>query len=336
MKRLCSIAAALASICAAPSTTAAPLPPPPPVLQPYIHDGHFDPGDYGWLRGYYPGASASDQQAFRAINDWHNACVAASQDQMRTELRELGIPNPSLDQIPPSDPLCSGVSYPRPNQFASFAELQRAAAEARPYADSFLFALRLAEQQSQWGGTVGEQLATRVIPDQMSRRARGERPWGQAPPLSPGADAILNIRLGAAMSEVDATNTAWLKALIAKRGWPTISQAGQTAAANAWLLVQHADADPALQVKALRLMEPLLAKGEVDKSNYAYLYDRVTVNTVGTQRYGTQMTCRAGELVPRPIEDEAGLAKRRADMGLQPMADYLKLMASLPSGCPPA
>jgi hypothetical protein len=101
-------------------------------------------------------------------------------------------------------------------------------------------------------------------------------------------------------------------------------------------VVQHADADPAFQLKALRLMEPLLANGGVDKSNCAYLYDRVMTNTAGTQKYGTQMTCRAGKLVPRSIEDEAGLAKRRAEMGLPPMADYLKLMATLPSHCPAA
>jgi len=334
MKKLLPIAA-LASICPTAPIAAAP-PPPPAVLQPYIHDGHFDPGDYAWLRGYYPGASASEQEAFKAIHEWRKACIEASKDQMRIELRVLGIANPSLENLPPGDPLCSDVNYPFPNQFASFADLQRAATEARPYADSFLFALRLAEQRSQIGATIAEQLAGRAITDQMSRMAWGQRPWSKVPPLSPGADAILSMRLSAAMSEVDRLNTAWLRTVVGKYGWPTISQVGQTAAANAWLLVQHADADPVLQTKALRLMEPLLAKGEVDKSNYAYLYDRVMVNTVGTQRYGTQMTCRAGKLVPRQIEDEAGLAKRRAEMGLQPIADYLKLMATLPSGCPSA
>jgi hypothetical protein len=333
MRKLLSIVGALASICSGPLLAAAPSP--PSVLQPYIHDGHFDPDDYGWLRGFFPGASASDQASFKAISDWRNACVASSREQMRTELQAMGIANPSLDNLPPSDPLCSEVNYPLPNQFASFADLQRAAAEARPYANTYLFALRLAEQQSQREGTLAEQLLGHAIPDQMVRIAWAQRPWGHRP-LSPGADAILGIRLGSAMGEVDHVNTEWLKAIVARHGWPGISQVGMAAAANAWVLVQHADADPAFQLKALRLIEPMLAKGDVDKSNYALLYDRVMVNTAGKQRYGTQMTCRAGKLVPRPIEDEAGLAKRRSEMGLQPMADYLNLMGSLRSGCPPA
>jgi hypothetical protein len=320
-------------MCSGPSLAEAP--PPPAVLQPYIHDGHFDPGDYGWLRGYFPGASAADQTAFKVINDWRKACINAGEEQMRAELQAMGIANPSLNN-PPSDPICSEVAYPLPTQFASFADLQRAATEARPYADTYLFALRLTQQQSQTGGSVAEQLKGHVIPDQMVRIAWEMRPWGNQPPLSPGADAILDIRLGSAMAEIDHVNTEWLKAIVATQGWPTISKVGPAAAANAWLLVQHADADPAFQLKALRLMEPMLAKGGVDKSNYALLYDRVMVNTAGKQRYGTQMTCSAGKLVPRPIEDEAGLAKRRADMGLQPMADYLKLMGSLRSGCPAA
>ena len=332
MRKLLSITGALAFICSGPSLAEAPSA--PAELQPYIHNGHFDPGDYGWLRGYFPGASAADQAAFEAINNWRNACTAASREQMRTKLQAMGIANPSLDN-PPSDPICTDVTFPRPTQFTSFADLQRAAAEARPYADTYLFALRLAEQQSQTGGTLAEQLEGHVIADQMVRIGWAKRPWGSRP-LSPTADAILDMRLGSAMSEVDRVNTEWLKAVVARHGWPSISQVGPSGAANAWLLVQHADADPAFQLEALRLMEPLLAKDEVDKSNYALLYDRLMVNTAGKQRYGTQMTCSAGKLVPRPIEDEAGLTKRRADMGLPPMADYLKLMSSLRSGCPPA
>src|SRR5437764_7244684 len=111
MKKLLTIAVALAAVCPAPSVAVA-SPPPPAVLEPYIHNGHFDPGNYGWLRGYYPGASASDQVDFHAINDWRNACVAASKKQMRAELQAVGVADPSLDNLPPSDPLCSEVIIP--------------------------------------------------------------------------------------------------------------------------------------------------------------------------------------------------------------------------------
>jgi hypothetical protein len=335
VKKLLWIAGALVFGC--PARLLASPPTPPAALQPYIHDGRFDPGDYGWLRGLYPGATAADRANFESVNSWINTCIGSHRDRVRSELQGMGIANPTLDHLPASDPLCSGfASSPDPRLFRSYADLQQKAAEARPYADAYIFEFRTAEQQANRGGSFAQQLEGRAIADQIARVTWGDGPWRNAPSLSPGAKAILNARLGIGMAEVDRGNTEWLKAMIAERGWPAISKSGEAAAANAWLLVQHADADPAFQLKALRLMEPLLAKGDVNKSNYAYLYDRVMVNIGGEQRYGTQMTCHAGKLVPHLIEDQADLAKRRAAMGLQPMADYLKTMESLPSGCPNA
>jgi hypothetical protein len=331
MKMRRTIIAAAACVSAAPSAAAAPAP--PAALQSYIHDGHFDPGDYGWLRGMYPDASAPEQAAFKDILDWQNACRADSQERARRELKAMGIDNPSLDNLPVTDTICSEVNYPLPTKFESFADLQRAAAEARSYADTYLFALRTALREGKRRGSVAEELLGSVIPDQMARASWGEGRWKEAPRLSSAAQTMLNVRLVGAMADVDHENTAFLKWVVDQHGWPTISRDGSSAAANAWLLVQHADADPPFQLKALRLMQPLLAKGEVDKANYALLYDRVMVNIGQKQIYGTQMTCSGGKLVPHPIEDEANLAKRRADMGLPPMAEYLKLLAGLRSSC---
>jgi hypothetical protein len=116
-------------------------------------------------------------------------------------------------------------------------------------------------------------------------------------------------RLGAAMTARDHANTEWLKGIVAERGWPTISQVGEEAAFNAWLLVQHADHDPLFQLRSLRLMEPLVAQGEVTKQNYAYLYDRIMLKLAGKQRYATQVMCRdGGEAAPAA----RGRGERRA------------------------
>lgn len=47
-----------------------------------------------------------------------------------------------------------------------------------------------------------------------------------------------------ATRQVDASNTAWLKGVIARSGFPTPQQVGNQGVSDAWLLVQHADADP--------------------------------------------------------------------------------------------
>src|SRR5215475_3850127 len=124
------------------------------------------------------------------------------------------------------------------------------------------------------------------------------------------------------LSGVDVRNTARLKEVIAKHGWPGKSLVGEDGAFAAWLLVQHADADAAFQKQCLELMKPLLEKGEVNKRNYAYLTDRVLVAEKKPQLYGTQFNSKDGEFIPFPIEDEANVDKRRQAMGLEPLAEY--------------
>ena len=117
----------------------------------------------------------------------------------------------------------------------------------------------------------------------------------------------------------DEANTAWLKAEVAAHGWPTIPKVGKAAAANAWLMVQHADDDPPFQLAMLRLMEPLATRGEVARDNHALLYDRVMLKIVGTQRYGTQWSCESGRWAPSPLEDAKTVDtwRRSAGMGIR-------------------
>jgi hypothetical protein len=49
------------------------------------------------------------------------------------------------------------------------------------------------------------------------------------------------------LQAVDAANTARMKRIVAERGWPGRSLVGDDGAQAAWLLVQHADHDPAFQ-----------------------------------------------------------------------------------------
>jgi hypothetical protein len=92
----------------------------------------------------------------------------------------------------------------------------------------------------------------------------------------------------------------------------------------AWLLVQHADRDVAFQTEMLRILEPLVPARETAQSNYAYLHDRVAVNSGRPQRYGTQGRCTAaGVWEPREVEQPEQLDERRAAVGLGPEADYI-------------
>jgi hypothetical protein len=136
-----------------------------------------------------------------------------------------------------------------------------------------------------------------------------------------------------AMAAVDATNLGWLKQLVAKQGFPTVAQVGRSGVADAFLLVQHADADPEFQASMLAVLESRVAGGGVRKSEVAMLTDRVLVAQGKPQRYGSQyVQAKNGGIAPKPIEDPAHVDERRAAMELPPMALYeCALRASIAS-----
>jgi len=57
---------------------------------------------------------------------------------------------------------------------------------------------------------------------------------------------------------------------------------------NYWLLSQHADLYPDFQKNALETITKHLGK---DNDYYKYLSDRISCNSKGTQKYGTQNIC---------------------------------------------
>ena len=128
------------------------------------------------------------------------------------------------------------------------------------------------------------------------------------------ANAALRDRLQA----VDATHIARIKAIIAKHGWPGWKLVGRDGAQAAWLLVQHADSDHALQVACLALLETAVDARDASASDYAYLYDRVAVAEKRAQRYGTQFNGST----PFPIEAPVTVDARRAEVGLGTLASY--------------
>jgi hypothetical protein len=129
--------------------------------------------------------------------------------------------------------------------------------------------------------------------------------------------------IGAETCRQDSANAAWLDDQIARFGWFDIGAYGEQADTAAWLIAQHNDRNPAFQQRVLAMLEPLAASEGTNPANYAYLYDRVAVNTGRLQRYGTQGRCTAPSVwTPRDIEALDGLDDRREAAGIGPMADY--------------
>jgi hypothetical protein len=103
-------------------------------------------------------------------------------------------------------------------------------------------------------------------------------------------------------------------------GWPGRSQVGPEAAEAAWVIVQHAIAQPSLQRRALELLKAAVQHGDAAALRAAMLEDRIRTLEGKLQRFGTQFDWdAAGQLSPLPMEDPAAVDARRKEVGLGPL-----------------
>jgi len=132
---------------------------------------------------------------------------------------------------------------------------------------------------------------------------------------------VLSLRL----QESEDARLFRVKQILVKYGWPGRTLVGTEGAKAAWLLVLHYDRDVTFQRRALELME-LLPKGEVENTHIAYLTDSVSLREEFNQNqvYGTVLTNENGKLVPKQLFEGVNVDKRRAELGLQPLAEYIR------------
>jgi hypothetical protein len=124
------------------------------------------------------------------------------------------------------------------------------------------------------------------------------------------------------MQAVHDKNAARLTEIIEQYGWPGRDLVGEEGSRAAWLVLQHAIADPALQRRGLVFLQDAVALGEVAAVEAAMLEDRIRFFEGRAQRYGTQFDWdEKGQLNPVPIEDEANVDDRRRLVGLGSLAD---------------
>jgi len=178
-----------------------------------------------------------------------------------------------------------------------------------------------------------EDRAVHVEAKELFRRARTEQLYRTALDydnrvalLGKGASgqdaAELKARLWQKINDADTENRRWLKAVLKRIGWFRVSVYGRAASNTAWLLVQHADQDPAWQKQILRDIKPMVAQGDVSGIDVAYLEDRIAAAETRPQVYGTQGTCEDGGWSPFPIEDPDHVDERRRALGLETMKEY--------------
>lgn len=129
---------------------------------------------------------------------------------------------------------------------------------------------------------------------------------------------------------IDQESTQLIRAMMDQYGWPSYDMIGEDAAKAAWLLAQHADAEPELQERALQLMRPLVEQSQADSKLYAMLIDRVLMNKGEPQIYGTQFAIDdEGVFRPLPVEDFEHIDARRTEMGFGSIKEYADYFSSV-------
>ncbi|MFA4853490.1 MAG: DUF6624 domain-containing protein [Bacteroidales bacterium] len=128
--------------------------------------------------------------------------------------------------------------------------------------------------------------------------------------------------------ETDSLNFLQIKKLFDNYGYLGYDKVGKESSHNFWLLIQHADKYPSFQDSVLTKMKLEADKGNASLLDYAYLVDRVKVNTGQLQIYGTQMKLNSTKTSyeTKPTLEPDKLNEKRKQVGLPPIEDYIKTM----------
>lgn len=88
---------------------------------------------------------------------------------------------------------------------------------------------------------------------------------------------------------VFSTHQVILERVFSQYGYPGYDLVGASGKHDYWLMVQHCDKTPGFQERILTAMKEEVKRNNAHASNYAYLTDRVRINTGRKQLYGTQV-----------------------------------------------
>lgn len=122
----------------------------------------------------------------------------------------------------------------------------------------------------------------------------------------------------------DSLNLRRVTQILDQYGWLGRDVVGGKGNMTLFLVVQHAD--QRTQEKYLPVMREAVKAGRADARNLALLEDRVALAQGKKQIYGSQIHYdnATGRYFVAPIEDEPNVNKRRAEVGLEPLENYVR------------
>lgn len=125
------------------------------------------------------------------------------------------------------------------------------------------------------------------------------------------------------MISKDSINLRKVKKILDEKGWVEKDKVGERANQTLFLVLQHSDLNT--QEKYLPMMRDAVKKGNASAGALALLEDRVLLRQGKKQIYGSQIyrNQKTNKSYVAPLEDPDNVDKRRKDVGLGPLSDYL-------------
>jgi hypothetical protein len=126
------------------------------------------------------------------------------------------------------------------------------------------------------------------------------------------------------IKEKDSINLIQVEKILAEYGWLGADIVGEMGNKTLFLVIQHSNTQT--QVKYLPLLREAVKNGKAKASYLALMEDRVLLAQGEKQIYGSQlqMDSETNEWVLEPMIDPENVDKRRAEVGLKPLSEYLK------------
>ena len=124
---------------------------------------------------------------------------------------------------------------------------------------------------------------------------------------------------------IDRENLVTVVSLIEKCGMPTLKNVNQEQMSAIWLVFQHGDNYH--RKKYLPLLKKSAQNGDLGKGQIALMEDRILMMDGKPQVYGSQISedRENGGWKIYDLENPETVDKRRAEVGLEPVSEYVKL-----------
>jgi hypothetical protein len=128
----------------------------------------------------------------------------------------------------------------------------------------------------------------------------------------------------------DSMNYYELKSIISEFGYPGYRLVGEDFSNSFWNIVQHQDNNIEFQKDVMDKMKMEVDKQNASSTYFAYLTDRVKINSGEKQIYGTQLQLNstATSYEVKATIDVENLNVRRKEMNLIPSEEYIQIMNS--------